>query len=331
MLLAPVLFCSSAAAGQACCDRVAQLEARMAASEQLWTARFEELTAEVRVLRAKGAAAETGAADVGTATMPRQAVGAADAAHESVPAMRGRQLSDATCCRWMQGSTCPASQSDYRLDKCTSLYEYLEHKTSTHEFEDVESCLGTDDSTWQWRYDSISAAAVTLSGGGAEVATVRTPLKVSHAAGCTTAPQLTVQLNTTLAGAVDVVGRLTVGGVDLLASLQTLQALLTNLGTSSLALGLVAFKGKDGKYLSQGWTAGDAPGMATVVADYEAFRLNGGTEGYVCITTSHDSNNFVRKLEMNDGGTVTISTSTSRGCADAMRWQIFTPATTSDG
>jgi hypothetical protein len=160
---------------------------------------------------------------------------------------------------------------------------------------------------------------VTLSGGGAEVATVRTPLKVSHAAGCTTAPQLTVQLNTTLAGAVDVVGRLTVGGVDLLASLQTLQALLTNLGTSSLALGLV------------GWTAGDAPGMATVVADYEAFRLNGGTEGYVCITTSHDSNNFVRKLEMNDGGTVTISTSTSRGCADAMRWQIFTPATTSDG
>ena len=36
-----------------------------------------------------------------------------------------------SCCRWMQGGTCPSSRTESRFRECTSLHEYLEAKTTT--------------------------------------------------------------------------------------------------------------------------------------------------------------------------------------------------------
>lgn len=47
----------------------------------------------------------------------------------------GRRLSsgsDHTCCRWTPADTCGSIEAS-RLRKCTSLHEYLEDKTTTHE------------------------------------------------------------------------------------------------------------------------------------------------------------------------------------------------------
>ena len=50
----------------------------------------------------------------------------------------GRQLSAATCCRWTPGGTCNSGDV---TSGCTELHEYLEHKTTTHEFAAIETCL----------------------------------------------------------------------------------------------------------------------------------------------------------------------------------------------
>ena len=43
--------------------------------------------------------------------------------------------------------------------------EYVEGKTTTHVFDDVEACLGNDESTWSWQYDSTATTpGVALSG-----------------------------------------------------------------------------------------------------------------------------------------------------------------------
>ena len=118
----------------------------------------------------------------------------------------GRRLSSSpTCCRWTQGNECPAEQSDARHKKCTNLHEYLEHKTTTHVFEDVDSCLGTDDTAWGFRYHTADRnASVILSGSSGEVS-MPTPLKVTHGSGCT-ASLLTMQLNTDIAGSLTLNG-----------------------------------------------------------------------------------------------------------------------------
>jgi len=155
----------------------------------------------------------------------------------------GRQLTGSsaaspTCCRWTQGVTCPTSQSKKRDYRCTSVHEYLEHKTTTHIFEDIDSCLGSDDSTWGWRYDNTNAASVVLESSGAAVATVPTPLKVTHASGCASRPTLELQLNTGVAGNLTIGGDLVVngltavqslaiGGVDLLARLDAIEGRTT--------------------------------------------------------------------------------------------------------
>ena len=61
----------------------------------------------------------------------------------------GRQLSHdssiSTCCRWTPDGSCTSEHS------CTQLFEYLEHKTVTHEFVEAENanCLGSDRSAWE--------------------------------------------------------------------------------------------------------------------------------------------------------------------------------------
>ena len=118
------------------------------------------------------------------------------------------------CCRWTASSTCsPAGE------KCTRLHEYLEHKTTTHHFEDVHACLGSDPDNWAWQFDG-AGSNTTLSNGSAAVAAVLTPLKVTHAADCSgTASTLTLQTDT-----VEVLGSLTVGGFDVVATLRALGA-----------------------------------------------------------------------------------------------------------
>ena len=60
--------------------------------------------------------------------------------------------------------------------------------TTTHHFEDVDACLGSDPKTWAWQFDG-TASSTTLSNGQAAVVAVPTPLKVTHAADCSgTAP-----------------------------------------------------------------------------------------------------------------------------------------------
>lgn len=114
--------------------------------------------------------------------------------------------SSASCCRWTAANSCGS-----HTRQCTKLHEYLEAKTTTHDFANVEhaNCLGSDSgSTWGWEFDG-STGNVTLSSDGSAVTSFKTPLKVSHAQNCSaTPPALTLQMDT------DVDGALTVGGVD---------------------------------------------------------------------------------------------------------------------
>ena len=135
----------------------------------------------------------------------------------------GRQLlsSGSTCCRWTPNPTCSPT-----VDECTGLHEYLEKATSTHVFHDVNMCLGSDAAKWAWQFDGTTSST-TLSGrhavtGATEVVTVKTPLKVTHAANCgSTAPTLSLQMDTVA------LRNLTVGGYDVADALTNLTNTIT--------------------------------------------------------------------------------------------------------
>eukprot|EP00966_Prymnesium_polylepis_P261726 6046104-Prymnesium_polylepis.1 len=118
----------------------------------------------------------------------------------------GRQLSGGpstapTCCRWTWDDAC-GSSGNANTEACTDVHEYLEHKTTTHEFNDLDTCLGADHTKWKFRYDS-SNAQIALS-NDSPVTTVKTSLKVTHAASCSnTAPSLTLQMDTVVSGALE--------------------------------------------------------------------------------------------------------------------------------
>ena len=142
----------------------------------------------------------------------------------------GRKLSSVQmdCCRWTQSGTCGTIPED-RFYQCTSLHEYLEHKTTVHAFEDVSSCLGSDVSKWAWEFQPASATAgVALKNDGATVAAVPSPLKVTHITGCAVPPKLELQLETTVhnltvSGSLEVdtsiTGTLTASGVNVAGTL----------------------------------------------------------------------------------------------------------------
>ena len=123
----------------------------------------------------------------------------------------GRQLShdssSTSCCRWTASDSCGS-----HTRQCTGLHEYLEAKTTTHEFANVEhaDCLGSDSgSTWGWTFDGHKGN-ITLSSGGSAVTSFKTPLRVTHAQSCSTdPPALTVQLDTTFDYNVQINGGLT--------------------------------------------------------------------------------------------------------------------------
>lgn len=124
----------------------------------------------------------------------------------------GRQLSAAQCCRWTPDGTC-GSVAAGRQYGCTGVHEYLEHKTTTHEFADIDACLtaGSEDS-WEASFNGVTAN-VTLKSSGSIVANFPTPLKVLHAADCVADPTLEVQL------AVNIANSLSLQGVDLTSQL----------------------------------------------------------------------------------------------------------------
>jgi len=138
------------------------------------------------------------------------------------PLGNGRRLEQQSCCRWTNSGACPSADVTY---KCTSLHEYLETKTTTHVFEDVSACPGSDPSA----LFQGESANVALSSGGSEVIRVPTPLKVIHPANCTGAT-MEIQLNTSvpslLVGNLDVEGTLTVRGVDILSKIVALEAVV---------------------------------------------------------------------------------------------------------
>lgn len=133
-----------------------------------------------------------------------------------------------TCCRWTQGTACPSSQADSRTHTCTALHEYLEHKTTTHEFVDVDSCLGNNEAGWSWQFAPTAATgSVSLSGGGSTY-NPPTPLKVIHGSGCSSAPNLKLQMSTTVQGGLTVTGsQFSVGGVDIIEWISNIQLAIT--------------------------------------------------------------------------------------------------------
>tara|TARA_B110001452_G_scaffold225910_1_gene200078 strand:- start:680 stop:1738 length:1059 start_codon:yes stop_codon:yes gene_type:complete len=170
--------------------------------------RLDEQASELAALRARVATLEAETAATAKTSVVLSPLGGSQQGVEGAQA--ARRLSHATpqtsCCRWTASDTCTTVTR-----QCTELHEYLESKTTTHEFFDVEhaNCLGPDSSsTWSWAYDGHKGN-VTLSSDGSAVTAFKTPLRVTHAQDCSTVlPTLTLQLDTQVDGALSVAGAL---------------------------------------------------------------------------------------------------------------------------
>ena len=184
-------------------ERLRLLETRVEQSEQREAAlhkRVAFLEGEVQRLRPSSEEAE--------ATAPKVRTDKAAVGSMGEPEAVGRRLSPApTCCRWTADDTCGAVPAE-RFEVCTHMHEYLETKTVTHEFADLDACLGPDASKWSAKFDG-AIANVTLSYDAAVMATLKTPLKVTHAAACgNVPPTLALQMDTTVVGDLTVSGSL---------------------------------------------------------------------------------------------------------------------------
>ena len=88
------------------------------------------LEGEVQRLRPSSEQAE--------ATAPKVRTGKAAVGSTGEPEAVGRRLSEPICCRWTPSGECGSDMTE----GCTMLHEYLETKTTTHEFDNVVTCLG---------------------------------------------------------------------------------------------------------------------------------------------------------------------------------------------
>ena len=215
LLSAVILAACVAAAGAVApseewAERFRLLEARFEQSEQreaALQARFERSEQREAALHKRVAFLEGGASrEQAEATAPKVWTSTSAVGSMGEPeAVAGRRLSSPTCCRWTADDTCGSVPAG-RFQRCTDLHEYLEGKTTTHEFDDLDTCLGSDESKWSAKYDGASTNQVTLSNDAA-VANLKTPLKVTHAADCgNVPPTLNVQMDTVHDGS------LTLGG-----------------------------------------------------------------------------------------------------------------------
>jgi hypothetical protein len=171
--------------------------------------------AEMGALRAKVASLEGGTLRNQTVTASVDSVG-----HMGMTV--GRRLThenpDHSCCRWTPDSTCGTVEAT-KYRQCSFLYEYLEEKTTSYDFENIEhsTCLGPTSSEWKWAYDGhVGHTKLSKNSGGTQVANIKTPLRVTLAQDCTAAPTLTVQMDTVMSGT------LNVDGIDVAARLRKL-------------------------------------------------------------------------------------------------------------
>ena len=126
----------------------------------------------------------------------------------------GRRLSSGgSSCRWTPKATGSATFA------CTQLHEYLERKTTTHLFNSIETCLGSDHTQWGWKFDG-STANTTLTGPAQGPLHVLTPLQVAHSKAENGSHKSTLTL---VHDTVVVAGSLTVGGYDVVATLTQLR------------------------------------------------------------------------------------------------------------
>jgi len=232
--------------------------------------------------------------------------------------MEGRRASESSsCCRWTSDGVCG---NDMTFE-CTRMHEWLEAKTTTHEFEDIDECLGTStQADWSHAYHPTQAE-VALSSGGSEVARVKTPLKVRHAANCSSnASALTLQMNT------DVSGSFSVNGKDVGDALAWLIA-STHVGGGSV----VSLKGANDKYMGIGYSAySDTPTGADSVGAHEQLRIRPAPGYMFCIYTSHDSSKYDRLLVSTGAARPTVGNANEE-CTSDKRWQIILPDTTEAG
>ena len=219
ILAASVASAAAGAPSEEWVERLRLLEARLEQSEQREAAlhkrveqseqgeaalhkRLAILEGEVQRLRPSSEEAEatapkvrTGKAAVGSMGEP-QAVGRRLDHEQPSPPPPSSPLASPppTCCRWTADDTCGAVVPAERFEVCTHMHEYLETKTTTHEFADLDTCLGPDASKWSAKFDGASSD-VTLSYDAAVMTTLKTPLKVTHAADCSNVPPtLNVQM-----------------------------------------------------------------------------------------------------------------------------------------
>ena len=71
-------------------------------------------------------------------------------------------IAASSCCRWTSGGACDPAETD----ECTEMFEYLEHKTTTHVFEDIDGCLGSDQAQWSWLFDGTTANTTVKGSNG---------------------------------------------------------------------------------------------------------------------------------------------------------------------
>ena len=210
ILAACVAAAGAVAPSEEWAERFRLLEARFEQSEASLHERVAFLEGEVQRLRLSREQAEATehaeSTEQAEYTAPKVWTSMAAVGSMGEPeAPVGRRLSSPTCCRWTPDDTCGSVPAD-RFEQCTHLHEYLEGKTTTHEFDDLDTCLGSDESKWSVKYDGASTNQVTLS-NDATVASLKTPLKVTHAADCgNVPPTLNVQMDTVHDGS------LTLGG-----------------------------------------------------------------------------------------------------------------------
>jgi hypothetical protein len=174
--------------------------------------RLDEQAAEMAGLRGKVTSLEAKVAFLEGGNRKEQTVTTSVDSAGFTDMEAGRRLThenpDHSCCRWTPGSTCGTVEST-KYRQCTRLYEYLEAKTTSYDFENVEhgTCLGDTSSEWKWSYDGhVGHTALSKASGSTAVANIKTPLRVTLAENCAAAPTLTLQMNT------NVDGTLTAGG-----------------------------------------------------------------------------------------------------------------------
>ena len=210
-------------------ERLAQLESKLAQQHSHFQQQLAAVQAHVHVLEADNRELRRSRSMGGTIVSNVNALGDVQ--------VEGRRLSPASCCRWTPGSYCNTVSQG-----CTRLHEYLETKTTTHDFVDLATCMtGNDHTKWSASFDGASGN-VSLSNDGTVVATTTSPLKVTHASNCASSqPTLTLQMDTTAAKT------LTVGGLDVGAQLARLPTYsLSSLSKAGTATQSSAVTNNDG-------------------------------------------------------------------------------------